>query len=202
MFSGIIETTSRVTGCQQRSGVLQISLERPPAFEDLRAGDSVAVDGVCLTVETVTAVELLFALGPETVRVTEWDLGRVEGREVNLERSLRLGDRLHGHLVTGHVDARARVLEVRPEGETLTLTIDIPPELRPYVWSKGSVALNGVSLTINAVHAGSFQVGLIPETLKRTNLGGLKPGDQVNLEIDNTARGLVHWSQLRRDGEI
>jgi riboflavin synthase len=199
MFSGIIETTAAVTASQERAGVLQITLERPKSFNDLRIGDSIAVDGICLTLENFTPETLTFALGPETLRITGWAESGVEGRVVNLERSLRLGDRIHGHLVTGHVDATAKIFEVCAHGETLDLHVEIPDRLKTFIWSKGSVAINGVSLTINTVTANWFQAGLIPETLKRTNLGGLHAGSLVNLEADNMARGLVHWAELRKE---
>jgi len=192
MFSGIVETTSQITTVVERSGVLQCQVARPPSFDDVKTGDSIAVDGVCLTVETFDPESLTFALGPETLRVTGWTPRGVLGRVVNLERSLRLNDRIHGHLVTGHVDAVGTVQALDREGETLRLTISIPSALAPYVWPKGSIAINGVSLTINNASPREFQVGLIPETLKRTNLGALELNSSVNLEIDNMARGLVH----------
>lgn len=192
MFSGIIETTARLKAWAERDGVAQISLERPSHFNDLHIGDSVAVDGVCLTVEKFTDEQMFFALGPETLRVTEWHPDRVIERAMNVERSLRFGDRIHGHLVTGHVDALGRIVGIERSGESTTLRIALPNHLKDFVWAKGSVAVNGVSLTINRVEGAEFWVGLIPETLKRTNLGRLQIGDPVNLEIDNMARGLVH----------
>ncbi|MGE3683751.1 MAG: riboflavin synthase [Bdellovibrionales bacterium] len=197
MFSGIVETTTRVRGAQNSAGILRISLDRPPGFTDLHSGDSVAVDGICLTLEDFDSVQMTFALGPETLRITGWGPEGVLNKVVNLERSLRLQDRVHGHFVTGHVDAKGRILNVTEEGEALRLQIDIPGVLRDFIWPKGSVAVNGVSLTVNNVGAQSFQVGLIPETLKRTNLGALEVGDHVNLEVDNMARGLIHWARLQ-----
>lgn len=199
MFSGIVETTSTVTDAFEHAGVVRITVKRPPDYEDLRIGDSIANDGVCLTVETFDASQMTFALGPETLRVTGWTAAGIQGRVVNLERSLRLGDRIHGHLVTGHVDATAEIVGAETRGETLTLTVAVPERLRVFVWPKGSVAINGVSLTINAVTPTAFQVGLIPETLKRTNLGRLERGSRVNLEADNMARGLVHLADMKKD---
>lgn len=201
MFSGIIESTARVLETRERDGVLELTLERPPAFADVALGDSIAVDGVCLTVERFDSASLQFALGTETLRVTGWSATRLKSRVRNLERSIRMGDRIHGHLVTGHVDAQTTIAAAERHGENLRLVIRIPASLRPYVWSKGSVAVNGVSLTVNQVVADSetdtFAVGLIPETLKRTNLGALETGDLVNLEVDNMARGLVRQAELR-----
>lgn len=192
MFSGIVETCSSVTVARPGAETLHISIQRPNIFNDLNRGDSVAVDGVCLTVEAFDESQMAFTLGPETLRVTGWTPEGVINKAVNLERSLRLNDRVHGHLVTGHVDGTASVMEAVPEGETLRLTIEIPRALKRLVWPKGSVAVNGVSLTVNQVTAETFTVGLIPETLARTNLKALKSGDRVNLEADNLARGLLH----------
>lgn len=202
MFSGIVETTARVLHAESHSGVVRISVEKPNTFNDLSIGDSVSVDGVCLTVETFNDRQMTFALGSETLQVTGWIAASLPGRVVNLERSLRLGDRVHGHLVTGHVDTRAQVLDARAEGEGLFVRIAVPESLAAYIWPKGSVTVNGASLTINDVKLDSFTVGLIPETLKRTNLKTLNPGVVVNLEVDNMARGLVRWAGLTRKGRV
>ncbi len=199
MFSGIVETTSRISQVNEREQVLEIQVERPPAFKDLSIGDSIAVDGVCLTLEKFDAKTLTFALAAETLQVTGWNASSVIDRVVNLERSLRLSDRIHGHLVTGHVDMLGIVESAEAQGEGLKLTIGFPKKFAPYIWSKGSIAINGVSLTLNQTAAQEFQVGLIPETLKRTNLGRLKKGASVNLEIDNMARGLVHFAQASKE---
>lgn len=199
MFSGIVETTALVQTARRDGEVLRVWIEKPSDFSDLNRGDSVAIDGVCLTLEDQTSEAMLFALGPETVRVTGWTPDGVKERVVNLERSLRLGDRIHGHLVTGHVDARANVRSVEPHAETTVLWIEIPKILSPLIWPKGSVTVNGVSLTVNHVESGTFSVGLIPETLKRTNLKSVRAGSTVNLEADNLARGLVHWAATQKE---
>lgn len=196
MFSGIVEATGRVIAAQEGDMVLRLSLEKPLHFNDLKIGDSIAVNGVCLTLEEFSPKHMLFALGPETLRITGWSADGVKDRVFNLERSLRLNDRIHGHLVTGHVDALAKVEALERQGETLFMQVSIPAQLKKFVWTKGSVAINGVSLTVNAVTDSSFTVGLIPETLRRTNLGLLRVGDSVQLEIDNLARGLVHGHQV------
>lgn len=201
MFSGIIETTSLILASRDRDGVLEIQIARPEAFTDLKVGDSIACDGVCLTLEQFDSRALTFALGPETLQITGWQADRLNGKLMNLERSLRLNDRIHGHLVTGHVDARGEVLAAERSGESLKLTVGFPRAFSFYIWPKGSIAMNGVSLTLNRTNATEFDVGLIPETLKRTNLGSLKKGDVVNLEIDNMARGLVHFARLEKEIE-
>lgn len=194
MFSGIVETQSSILAARPGSETVAIDIKRPSNFNDLNIGDSIAVDGICLTLEATTADLMTFTLGPETLRVTGWTRDGVVNRAVNLERSLRLNDRIHGHLVTGHVDSTALVREAKWEGETLRLEIEIPTALKPFIWPKGSVAVNGVSLTVNSA-TDVFSVGLIPETLKRTNLKNLKAGDRVNLEADNMARGLFHFAK-------
>jgi riboflavin synthase len=199
MFAGIVETKSPVVKVSERPGVLEIHIQRPQDFQDLTLGDSIACDGVCLTLEKYDQGAMQFALGPETLRITGWQPASVLNRVVNLERSLRLNDRIHGHLVTGHVDGLGRVVSVQSRGETVQLKIGFPVELKPYIWPKGSIAVNGVSLTVNTVGPDTFEVGLIPETLKRTNLSTLESGSPVNLEIDNMARGLVHVANLEKE---
>jgi riboflavin synthase len=193
MFSGIVETTSQIVAATSHGPIIRALVERPKDFNDLNKGDSIAVNGICLTVEEFSPEAIQFAIGPETQKVTGWTLSGVMGKVVNLERSLRLGDRIHGHLVTGHVDALGRITGLKRNGESQEMKIAFQDPIRPYVWPKGSIAINGVSLTINEAGADYFTVGLIPETLKRTNLGALTERDEVNLEVDNSARGLVHW---------
>lgn len=193
MFSGIVETTSPILSASSHGAVLRALVKKPIDFNDLKNGDSIAVNGVCLTVEEFTDEAIRFAIGPETQKVTGWTLSGVMGKVVNLERSLRLGDRIHGHLVTGHVDTLGAIAEIERVEGSQTMKVTYPEHVRPYIWPKGSITVNGVSLTINQVTPEFFTVGLIPETLKRTNLGSLAVGDPVNLEVDNNARGLVHW---------
>jgi riboflavin synthase len=166
-------------------------VEKPADFQDLQLGDSIACNGVCLTLEAHDGKTMTFSLGPETLKITQWT--PKAGDLLNLERSLRLGDRIHGHFVNGHVDEIGKILDVQHEKETTTVTIEAPKIFTPYLWRKGSVALHGVSLTINDVDGQTFKVGLIPETLKRTSLKNLKAGDTVNLEADAMARAWFHW---------
>jgi riboflavin synthase len=192
MFAGIIEELSPVLDAHVGDSILRINVKKPNSFRGLVLGESIAVNGVCLTLEKESHEALTFCLGPETLKITGWTASSVLERAVNLERSLRMGDRIHGHLVTGHVDAIAKVIELRLEGETLWLKLQVPESCVPFIWPKGSVALNGVSLTVNQVEGDSFTVGLIPETLKRTNLRDCQIGAELNLEVDNLARGMVH----------
>ena len=193
MFAGIVEAESPVLSVRARDQVLELEVARPTEFNDLKTGDSVAVDGVCLTIENVGDSAIVFALAPETLKITAWNETRLRRASVNLERSLKFGERLHGHLVSGHVDAQGEVILADDSGEARWLDIRLPIQMRPYVWPKGSIAVNGVSLTVNEVKDEHFSTCLIPETMKRTNLSKLQVGDLVNLEVDPVARGLVHW---------
>ena len=193
MFSGIVEAQVSVLAVQSRSSGLELCLERPENFSDVSPGDSIAVNGVCLTVESLDPRSLVFSLGLETLKVTGWNQQRLSQSSMNVERSLKVGERLHGHLVSGHVDSVATVLAVEDREGWRRLVISLPAEMRPMIWLKGSIAVQGVSLTVNLVTDDRFEVGLIPETLRRTNLISLKAGDAVTLEADQMARGLVHW---------
>lgn len=204
MFTGIIEATSRIVKTNSGSNLVRIEIERPTHFSEIKLGDSIAVNGVCLTIEGITINTIQFALAAETIKVLNIDLSRQPldwGDQVlNLERSLVFGGRVDGHFVTGHVDTRIRVVELMIEGESWILKLDLPESLKPYVWPKGSCALNGVSLTINEVGPRHFSVCLIPETIKRTNFVNVKAGDWINFEIDTMARGIVHnlnWMQAK-----
>jgi riboflavin synthase len=189
MFTGLIETVGVVEASTRRSGSLRLSIRSSLPVDELALGESIAVQGVCLTVARLTDGSFTADVVPETLARTT--LGAVRrGSRVNLERSLRLADRLGGHLVQGHVDGTARVLGVsRARGEH-RLKLEAPRALRPFLARKGSVALDGVSLTVAAAAAASFEVALIPETLARTTLGGAAAGDRVNVEIDLLARYL------------
>ncbi len=187
MFTGLVRATGSVREAQEQAEgrrlVIEVALE--PA--DRAIGASVCTSGVCLTVveadEGSFAVEAAF----ETLRLTT--LGDLKvGDRVNLEPSLRMGDAIGGHLVSGHVDGIGELRRIEPRGEARECWFAVPPDLRRFVAVKGSVCVDGVSLTINAVEGDEFMVGLIPHTLEVTTLGILKPGDRVNLEVDQLAR--------------
>lgn len=183
MFSGIVEETGRVAEVRRGRESLVLVVQARRTLEGTRVGDSVAVDGVCLTVRSLARDTFTADVMHETVRATT--LGELRpGDAVNLERALRLGDRIGGHLVTGHVDGVVRVLRRREGEKAIALEVSLPPELAPYVVPKGSVALDGVSLTVARCRDGAFEVALIPHTAAVTTLGGLRPGDRVNLEVD------------------
>lgn len=191
MFTGIIEATSEIIEARLGDDCLRIQVERPQDFNDISVGDSIACNGVCLTVEKVKKKSLRFAIGHETLKITGWERMDFVEKPLNLERSLVYGERIHGHLVSGHVDQMAELVEIEPQGESLVLKFSLPKELAQYVWKKSSVTVNGVSLTVNNVYPQSFDVCLIPETLKKTNLSSLAVGDRVTLETDYYMKGLL-----------
>lgn len=201
MFSGIIESQSRVLAAAQEDRVVRLKVEKPSSFNDLNLGDSISCNGICLTVEAFNSEMMQFALGAETLQVTGWSAASLLGRSLNLERSLRFGDRIHGHMVSGHVDGLGEIALLDQHGGSLLMTIQIPDQLRPLLWKKGSWAVNGVSLTINSVDKSGVSVCLIPETLKRTNLAELRLGDRVTVEVDMMARGILHAIQEVSLGE-
>jgi len=190
MFTGIVSDVGTVRSAEQRGDLrLVIATGYDTATIDL--GASIACSGVCLTV--VDKGEDWFAVdvSAETISRTAADLWRA-GSKLNLERSLRMGDELGGHIVTGHVDAVATVIEARAEGDSLGITVEAPSKLAPMIASKGSIALDGVSLTVNGVEddgeATRFTLNLIPHTAEQTTLGGIAEGRQLNVEVDVLAR--------------
>ncbi len=199
MFSGIVESVMPIVSSEELQNAFRIKIEKPKEFNDLNIGDSVACDGVCLTVEAFSDETMTFALAAETIKVLQLNPQSWLGKRINLERSLRLGDRIHGHLVTGHVDSLGTVKVAHREGESFFLTVEVADTILPYVWKKGSITLNGVSLTVNELEGSSVSVCLIPETVKRTNLGDLKQGDRVNVEPDYMARALQRSLEIRKD---
>lgn len=186
MFTGIVTGVGTVAAIQKRRGGLRLAISPPARYGRFASGESVSVSGVCLT--AVAAGRLLRAdLSRETLRRST--LGRLEpGDSVNLERALKWGDRLSGHFVMGHVDGVACVLGISPSGNSWTFRFSIPRGLSRFVAPKGSVALDGVSLTVAVRSGKAFEVAVIPETHRRTTLGRAKPGDAINFEVDVFAR--------------
>jgi riboflavin synthase len=188
MFTGIVETVGHITRLEPQAAGLRMGLAAGTLdLSDVRLGDSIAVSGPCLTVVACGADGFEVDVSSETLARTTLGGKRV-GAPVNLEKALRLSDRLGGHLVSGHVDGVGELRARIPEGEYLKLVIGVPAELARYLAGKGSIAIDGVSLTINAAGAAHCEVLTIPHTLERTTLGGLAPGDRVNLEVDLIAR--------------
>jgi riboflavin synthase len=182
MFTGLVEAVGEVTEVKPTPGGSRIRLGTTLAPE-LANGDSLAVNGVCLTVIASDADSVHMDIGPETARITT--LGTVRrGSVVNLERPLRADSRLGGHFVQGHVDGTGTVEELRQDGESYWLTVMFPAALAPYIVRKGSIAVNGISLTVAGVDDRRFDVQIIPYTWTHTNLQSTKAGDPVNLECD------------------
>jgi riboflavin synthase len=188
MFTGIVEGTGTVAALAAADGGgARLEVAAPWLAGELQVGESVAVSGCCLTVAEATPGGFAADLVPETLRRTA--LGRLAaGARVNLERPLPMGGRLGGHLVQGHVDGIATVLDRRPAGDSEEVRVELPAELERYLVEKGSVAVDGVSLTVAAVGPGWFAVALVPHTLEVTTLGDRRPGDQVQLEVDVIAK--------------
>lgn len=186
MFTGIITDVGSVRSVEKQ-GDTRFTIETAFDMDAVPIGASIANNGVCLTV--VEKGQGWFAVQASAETLSKTTLGTWgAGTRVNLERSLKLGDELGGHLVYGHVDGVATVVGVRPDGESVRLTFEAPAGLEKYVASKGSVALDGVSLTINEVDGARFGINIIPHTQIATTFGELKPGDRVNLEVDMLAR--------------
>jgi len=187
MFSGIIADVGSIRKAGDREGGLRLEIATSALdLSDVQLGDSIAVNGVCLTVVAHTADSFTVDVSRETLNCTV-GLG-AEGAPVNLEKALRLADRLGGHLVSGHVDGVGDVVEFTDLGESWKLVVRAPQALAKYIAIKGSVTVNGVSLTINQVQGSEFSINLIPHTLAMTNLKFLAAGSRVNLEIDLIAR--------------
>ena len=187
MFTGLVEETGEIRDLEMRHDGARIRVAAAATLEGARIGDSVSVSGVCLTVVATGTDEFASDLAAETLRRTT--LGRLRaGDRVNLERPLRFDHRLGGHVVQGHVDGVGIVTAVTPEGGGTWMDIEAPEALRRYIAEKGSIAVDGVSLTVARVADPRFAVALIPHTLTVTTLGRCRPGDRVNLEVDVLAK--------------
>ena len=197
MFTGIITDLGRVRRLRRDVG-LQLTIATAFPTEEIALGASIACSGPCLTVVAVEPGGFSVEASAETLACSTLG-GWIEGSPVNLERALHLGDELGGHLVLGHVDGVARLVERRPEGDSVRFTIEAPAELMRYIAPKGSVALDGVSLTVNEIEDARFGVNLIPYTLAHTSLGDAAPRQPMNLEIDPIARYVARLLGPRAD---
>ena len=204
MFSEIVEAKVNLLeytpDLHEIPGQIQITLERPKEFDDIKVGDSIAVNGICLTVESFTENSMQFTLGAETIKVAGFTEAELRNQKLNVERSLRFNDRIHGHIVTGHVDGMGLIQTVLEKSGCKILQVFLPNALLPYVWKKGSICLNGVSLTVNEVHDHLAEVCLVPETLRRTNFSDIRAGARITVEADQLARGISRMLNMEKVG--
>ena len=193
MFTGIVKGIGSVLEVKEYKTELKIKVEKPKGddFSDLKTGDSVAVNGVCLTLEEVLSDMMQFHLGYETLKITKWNKETLQNQKVNLEPALRMGDFVGGHFISGHVDGMAEVIKCISKGQSVLMEIKVLAEFKNYFWKKAFITLNGVSLTVNEVKENQISVCLIPETLHRTNLLKQIPGHLLSFEVDSLARALV-----------
>jgi riboflavin synthase len=196
MFTGLVRhrATVRSSDLTGRAGSLLLSLGRPDGWHDLRLGDSIAVHGCCLTLIDCTETVMVFEAGSETLERTLFKNMEL-GARLHVEQALRVGDRMDGHMVTGHVDGVAHVADLAEVAGGRRIDFDVPEHLSAMLPEKGSVCIDGISLTIAADRPGGFVVELIPETLEATELSALSIGEAVHVEVDPLARYAAHWLQ-------
>ena len=199
MFTGIVEEVGSVVSIAARGtgALLEVSTGLPSA--EIRAGDSLSVSGACLTVTEMRAGRFFADVSAETMSRTTLRSMK-SGARVNLERAMSAAGRLDGHLVYGHVDGTGTVREIRTAGDSRVFHISTDLSIMRYVVFKGAVAVDGVSLTISAVHPGGFEVTLVPFTLDRTTFGGIRPGDRVNVETDIVGKYVLRFLELKDPG--
>jgi riboflavin synthase len=196
MFTGIVRELGRVVSAERTGGGLRLAVGASATAGELRTGDSVSVNGVCLTAEAVDGSQVALSAVPETLaRSTLGSLAA--GDPVNVEPAVRAGEPLGGHYVQGHVDAVGRVQSVEAEGDGLRVHVEAPADVLRYCVEKGSIAVDGVSLTVAEVSDGTFAVVLVPHTLEATTLSALTPGQEVNLEVDVLAKYVARLLETR-----
>ena len=196
MFTGIVAAVGRIAERHAVEGGVKLIVDCAALdLEDVALGDSIAVNGVCLTVIERAGSRVRFDVSNETLNCT---VGFEAGASVNLEKALRLADRLGGHLVSGHVDGVGEILDIAPSGENWIVTFGMPAAIARYVARKGSIAVDGVSLTVNTVGPDRFTVNLIPHSIAATGFRDMKPGMRVNLEVDTFARYIERMLEVSR----
>lgn len=197
MFTGIIEATGHIATTTQTSGDISLTINSATLdLSDVKVGDSIAVNGVCLTATSINIPQFTVDVSKETLNVTT---GLDQKKPVNLEKALTLQDRLGGHLVSGHVDGVGEVVQFEPVHDCWLLAIKAPHALSKYIARKGSICVNGVSLTVNAIEHDVFTTNIIPHTIEKTTLGTLEQGSHVNLEIDLIARYVERMQQWEEE---
>lgn len=202
MFTGIIEGLGTINAIRPAGQGKRLTIEADFALDQTKPGDSIAVNGACLTVVKISAKQFEVDLSPETLATSTFDKAR-RGDRLNLERAMRLSDRIDGHLVSGHVDGLGIIQQQEKRGNAVIMSISVPGALTRYMIRKGSVAVDGISLTINSCDAGSFAVSIIPHTAGITTVGMKKKGDAVNIETDMIGKYVERFVQgeLMTDSE-
>ena len=201
MFTGIVEDRGKILRADARGQGKRLMVRVPAHLTDLHLGDSINVNGTCLTVVEKTGDNVAVDVSSETLEKTTFREVR-EGDEVNLERAMKLSDRLGGHLVTGHVDGVGTLVERRSERDFVQLRIQIPKSVSRYVVTKGSIAIDGISLTVNACGRDEIEITLIPYTLEKTTLIGKRMGDRLNLETDILGKYVEKLMEGRESGKV
>jgi riboflavin synthase len=199
MFTGLIESLGTVVSFTRSSAAAILSVSTTLPAEEFRVGDSVAVNGICLTVTGTASGVLSFDVSPETIARSSFESLRA-GDRVNLERALRAGDRLGGHIVTGHIDCCGRLSKIEHTSGCYVLTFTLPGNHARYLVEKGSVAIDGISLTVNDVSSEGFTVTIIPHSFANTTLSGIRPGNRVNIETDILGKYVEKLAQPYKAG--
>ncbi|MDO8446856.1 MAG: riboflavin synthase [Deltaproteobacteria bacterium] len=201
MFTGIIEAVGEVKGVRGNDKGISLQIPIPESFDDIKIGDSISVSGVCLTAKVINGGTFSADVSSETISRTTF--GRIKpGGRVNLERAMRLSDRLGGHIVSGHIDGTSKLKERRDKGESVRLSFSLEKELLRYVINKGSIAIDGISLTVNEVGDGTFTVNIIPHTAQNTTILYKKAGDEVNIEVDIIGKYVEKLLGKGKEGKI
>jgi len=198
MFTGIVESVGDVLAVERSPDLCRLTIGSPQVAPEFAVGESIAVDGVCLTIVEVHGDRFRIDVGAETLRRTTLK-GLIPGHRVNLERPLRLDSRLGGHLVQGHVDDVGTIMRIAPEGETRWMEVRVAQNFHVYIVEKGSIAVDGISLTIARVMNEGFAVSLIPHTLAATTIASKRAGDEVNIEVDIVAKYIARLAAAHFD---
>lgn len=201
MFTGIIETVGTITDVRSRRNYRLVTIRPDDHFADMIPGESISVDGCCLTVTEFNGIGFTVEASQETTGLTIAG-DYVRGARVNLERALQPSGRLGGHFVSGHIDCRGKVVGRKRTGESLELSVQFPREYEKYIVSKGSIAINGISLTVNRIEGDMFTVNLIPFTLEMTTVNALKKGDNVNLEFDILGKYVLNLLNKEKKSDL